>query len=75
MTNPDEHTPGKPLPPAEPEGMPLNFVFDDGLKAGADPKPTNTAKAWPPGTPPGGELPPAIIARARSASPPEKPAK
>ena len=74
MTNPDEHTPGKPLPPAEPEGMPLNFV-DDVLTLGADPKSIYTAKAWPPGTPPGSKLPPRTITRARSANPPDKPDK
>ena len=73
MTNPDEHTPGKPLPPAEPEGVPLNFVSDDVLTLGANPKSTYTVKAWPPGTPPGSKLPPGTIARAKSANPPDKP--
>ena len=76
MTNPDEHTLGKPLPPAEPEGVPLNFVIiDDVLTRGADPKPIHTVKAWPPGTPPGGKLPPGTIARVKSANPPDKPDK
>ena len=57
MTNRDQHD-GKDIRDlGDPEGiMP---AFDGELyKLGADPKLITTVKAWAPGKPPGGEIPP-----------------
>ena len=71
MTTPPENTGPKP-PPVNPDNLPLDT--ESIVNLGTNPR-LSTPKAWEPGKPPGGRLPPDPTAQDKSASPPDKPAK
>ena len=69
MTTSPENSSGESLP-FNPEDIAPEFIST----LGASPRPTEV-KAWPPGKPPGGRLPPGPTAQDKGASPSDKPAK
>ena len=48
----------------------MPMIEDKTIRFGADPKLITTVKAWPPGKPPGGEIPAPLLSKAKP--PPDK---